>query len=454
MNILLIYPGLGEGFGSYYRNSNWFNHGVGIISAVLKKDDHVVTYLDCRKLKGWDDVEAVITATDFEIALISVATVDFDPAQKIASIIKNKHNGLKIMVGGPHPTLMTEETASVQQFDHIFTHEAEVTLPRLLGDLQNIPRVIRGEMPLDLDVLPFVDRTLAPAGETPWFSGLQKPYFSITASRGCLYKCTFCQPAERAVFGDKVRKRSVDNILDELESLEKEYGMRSFMIHDDCFTQYYSWVEEFCEKKSKRGLTQPFVCQTRADIICSRPDLMQKLVDVGLTWVLIGFESGSDRVLEFIKKGTTVAQNIQAGRICKELGIKMSANYMFGLPTETRDEMEQTVNMMREIKPDLYSPTVFIPAPGSDLYTYCIENDLSLIKNSKEYSRSFLTGAKIKGVDYELVYMMIYESWLERVPRIIGRYLGAIIYWQYKLRERYRVVNSVHNALKKIIYRH
>ena len=286
MNILLIYPGLVEGFDSYDKRSNWFNHGIGIISSILKNDGHLVTYLDLRKLKGWEDVETQIRGIGFDIALISVATVDFEPAQKLAEIIKSKNPDLKIMVGGPHPTLMTGETSEVMAFDYIFTHEAEITLPALLHKLPDIPRIIKGEMPPDLDALPFVDRTLAPLGETPWFAGLERPYFSITASRGCLYKCTFCQPAERAIFGNKVRKRSVDNVLDELEYLSRHYGMRSFMIHDDCFTQYYSWVEEFCEKKAGRGLTQTFACQSRADIICNRPDLMQRLVEVGLSWVL------------------------------------------------------------------------------------------------------------------------------------------------------------------------
>ncbi len=407
MKILLIYPGLVEGFGSYYNGSDWFNHGLGIISAILKQEGHTVDYLDCRKLHGWDEVAQRINTMEFEMAMISVATVDFEPSKKIAAIIKAKDPNLKIMVGGPHPTLMTEQTAEVKEFDYIFTHEAEVSLPRILNDFPNIPRIIRGEMPTDLDSLPFVDRSLAPEGETPWFTGFKQPYFAITASRGCLYNCSFCQPAERAVFGHKVRKRSVDNILDELEYLSREYGMQSFLIHDDCFTQYTSWAEEFCEKKKQRGLNQPFACQSRADIICKHPDLMQKLVDAGLRWVLIGFESGSDRVLKYIRKGTTVEQNLKAAQICKELGIKIFANYMFGLPTETNEEMRQTAEMIRQIKPDHHSPSVFTPAPGSDLYNYCAENDLILINSSEGYRRNAGSGAKIKGVDYNYIEQMV-----------------------------------------------
>lgn len=410
MNILLVYPGLVEGFGSFDRGADWFNHGVGIISAVLKKAGHAVRYVDCRKLRGWRSFESTVSTAPFDVALISIATVDFDASRRIASIIRKIRPEARIIVGGPHPTLMTEETASVPEFDLVFTHEAEISLPTLLDGPFPRERTIRGAMPLDLDALPFVDRDLSPEGEHPWFEGLERPYFSITASRGCLYQCTFCQPAEKFLFGDRVRKRSVDNILEELTFLQDRYGLRSFMIHDDCFTQYYQWVEEFCEKKSSRGLVQPFVCQTRADIICKKPDLIKALRDSGLRWVLIGFESGSDRILRFLRKGVTVEQNLEAARICKSLGIKILANYMFGIPTETPEEMRMTMRMIRVIAPEIHSPAVFTPAPGSTLYRYCMEKNLNLITRSEGYRRNPFTGPKIKGVDYDLISTLIHQS--------------------------------------------
>jgi radical SAM superfamily enzyme YgiQ (UPF0313 family) len=410
LKVLLIYPGFVEGFSSYRNGCDWFNHGLGIISAILKCEGHEVVYLDCRTLSGWDDFRRRIRSMDFDLALVSMATVDFDPAIRIARIVKEKSRDIKVMVGGPHPTLATAETVAVPEFDYVFTHEAEITLPDLLKRYPDIPRVNRGEMPVDLDSLPFVDRDLAPDGETPWFSGLEKPYFSITASRGCLYQCTFCQPAERIVFGNKVRRRSVDNILDELESLGRHHGMRSFMIHDDCFTQYHSWADEFCEKKIKRGLMQPFACQTRSDIVCRKPDLIEKLAKAGMRWVLIGFESGSDRILRLLKKGTTVAENIESARICKRLGVKIFANYMFGIPGETKEEMASTVEMMRAIHPEIHAVAVFTPAPGSELYDYCVANDLIVIGASEGYRRNACSGPKIKGVDYDFVNRITYSS--------------------------------------------
>jgi radical SAM superfamily enzyme YgiQ (UPF0313 family) len=439
MKVLLIYPGLVEGFGSYFRGSDWFNHGVGIISAVLKQHNHEVNYLDFRKLTGWKEVESKINVIEFDVALISVATVDFEAAKITAGILKKCKPSARIIVGGPHPSLMTEQTAAVSQFDHIFTHEAEVTLPQILKCLDDAPRIIKGEMPVDLDSLPFVDKSFATDGETPWYPGLPRPFFTITGSRGCLYHCTFCQPAERAIFGNKVRKRSVSNILDELENLASKYNMQSFMIHDDCFTQYYEWADEFSREKVKRGLVQPFVCQSRADIICKRPDLMERLRDAGLAWVLIGFESGSDRVLSYLKKGATVEQNIEAARICKGLGIKILANYMFGIPTETKEEMLMTFNMIKKIDPDQHSPAVFTPAPGSELYDYCNNNNLILIDSSSGYQRTPLSGAKIKGVDYKVVDSLIYRS-------MNGELKGRLLHSTARLR---RLLKSVLKKFSK-----
>lgn len=409
MNLLVVYPGLVDGFGSFTSGSDWFNHGVGIICAVLKREGHQVTYLDCRTCRDWSDVRSKITAANFEAVLISVATVDFASFKKIASLVREVAPDTKIIAGGPHATLATEEMLAVSDCDCVFTHEAEVTLPQLLKNIKELPRLVRGAMPEDLDSLPFVERSLSPDGETSLFWGgeIKRPFFTIVASRGCPFKCTFCQPAERFVFGDKIRKRSVENLIAELEYLESSYNMKSFMIHDDCFTQFPRWVDDFCRLKLEKGLRQTFVCQTRADIVCKRRDMMKRLADAGLKWVLIGFESGSDRVLSFVKKEVTVQQNIEAADICRELGIKIFANYMFGVPTETPEEMMQTALMMQRIAPDIYSPSIFTPAPGSELFEYCHSRDLILISTAEGFRRNINSGAKIKGVDYDYVRRMV-----------------------------------------------
>ena len=149
------------------------------------------------------------------------------------------------------------------------------------------------------------------------------------------------------------------------------------------------------------------------------------MADAGLHGYLIGFESGSDRVLRFIRKGTKRAINIEAARICRKYGIFVWANYMLGLPTETDDEVLETISMLKRMDPDYYSPAFYTPHPGSDLYQYCLEHDLSLITDHNGYRRN-PTGAKIRGKDYQFLNWALEESqkrlWYNALKRRV-RYL-------------------------------
>ena len=185
------------------------------------------------------------------------------------------------------------------------------------------------------------------------------------------------------------------------------------LIHDDCLTEDKNWVLEFCEKYKLEGFKEPFVCQARVNHIVKNRDVIAKLKDTGLKMLIIGFESGSQKILNFLNKGSTVEQNYEAAKICKELNILVWANYMLGIPTETKEEIMQTVKMIREIKPYHSSPAFFTPHPGSDLFDYCVKNDLSLIKNHSDYRRS-PGKAKIKGVDYNFLNKALALSLYEK----------------------------------------
>jgi radical SAM superfamily enzyme YgiQ (UPF0313 family) len=181
------------------------------------------------------------------------------------------------------------------------------------------------------------------------------------------------------------------------------------MFHDDTLTEEKDWVVEFCHLYREHGFTQPFFCQNRADIIVRHQDMVQLMAETGCKGYFIGFESGSDRMLKFLRKGTTREINLEAARVCRKHGIKIWANYMLGLPTETKEEVAETISMLKEIDPDYYSPAFYTPHPGSDLYDYCIENDLSLITSHDQYRRN-PTEVKIKGQDYEYLQWALEES--------------------------------------------
>ena len=125
---------------------------------------------------------------------------------------------------------------------------------------------------------------------------------------------------------------------------------------------------------------------------------------MGVDWFVIGIESGSQRILDLIRKGTTVEQNREAIRICREVGIKVFGTFMLGLPTETPDESKATIDFINETQPALASPFWFHPIPGTGIYDYCERHDL-ILPEAKDYSIAS-TGVfvpTIKGIDYDYI---------------------------------------------------
>ena len=159
--------------------------------------------------------------------------------------------------------------------------------------------------------------------------------------------------------------------------------------------------------------------------------MVARMAEAGLRGYFIGFESGNDRVLEFIRKGTTEQQNRQAARICREYGITVWANYMMGMPTESREEVMDTVRMIKDIDPDYYSPAFFTPHPGTDLYDYVVEHDLSRITDYDSYRRN-PTEPKIKGQEYEFLQRAMAESQRRKPLNTIKRWVRH--QWQRALR--------------------
>ncbi|MBN1392852.1 MAG: radical SAM protein [Sedimentisphaerales bacterium] len=414
MKITLIYPGITDsGFNSLRGNEgSWMNHGLAILSSALKNQNHQVDLIDLRRLKGWKHFRQVVADKTSDVFGITMMSVDYDPAVKSAKIIRELKPKAKILVGGPHPSICPEELENLTCIDHIVKGEAEITFTKLIQDILNdvkVPKVIQGERPENLDDSPWADRDLFENPEEPFVPFLKSPFVTLIAGRGCRYNCNYCQPAERIMFGLKVRRRSADNVIKELKYLYERYHFNSFMIHDDCLTEDRPWVMDFCGRLKAEGFNQPFVAQSRADIICKNRDMVEALRDAGLKLFIIGFESGSDRVLKFLRKGCTRQQNLEAAHICKELGIKIWANYMLGLPTETKEEVLETLSMLRQIRPFHCSPAFYTPHPGSDLFEIGKKMGVHLVTSHDSYRRNTYE-PKIKGPDYKFLADVLSKS--------------------------------------------
>ena len=414
MKIALLYPGvILDGFAGAGRKpkTGWIHHGICSISAVLKKAGHEVSLIDLRQLSGWEELPGVIGSIKPAVVGITVMSLDFDAAVKSAKIIKQLDNNIKVVMGGAHPSLMESELIDNENVDYLFKGEAEETLPEVIEDIaagRIKSKVIQGKSPC-LDEIPFIDRSIFNILEIPIAPFLRMPFVTAIAGRGCTYNCSFCQPAEKMIFGKTVRRISPEKFTDELKFTKNKTGLQSLMIHDDCLAEDERWIERFLSLSVKKKINKPFVCQARADIVVKKPQLFRSMKKCGLSMLLIGFESGNQRVLNFLRKGTTVAQNYKAAEICKKLGIRVWANYMLGIPTETNAEVIDTVKMIKKIKPYVPSPAFYTPHPGSDLFDYCEKHHLSLIKKHADYKRN-PDAPKIKGVDYDFLNKALEET--------------------------------------------
>ncbi len=414
MKVALVHTGISRcGFNSYgtSQEASWISHGLCSLSAVAKRKGYDIELIDLRRLRGWNDFRNALLSLSPDVIGFTMMTVDFDTVRRGTAECRNVLPDCRIIVGGPHPSIMPDEVLALEGVHHIVQGEGEIVFVQLLDAIsrgEDFPRSIKGIF-ADLDDLPFADRSFYPLPETPFHPAFPPPFVTIITGRGCIYNCSFCQPAERMIFGRKVRRRSVGNVIDELEQLRVSTGFNSFMIHDDCLTEDEDWVHRFCDAYVAAGFGKPFICQTRADIICKKPDMIRHLRDAGLKMFSIGFESGNDRILRLLRKGVTAEQNRRAAEICHELGIMIDANYMLGMPTETEDEMMDTVRMINEMEPEIRSASFFTPHPGTDLFNYCLAHNLLLTTDHREFRRNPY-GRKIKGVDYKVVRKMLWKS--------------------------------------------
>mgnify|MGYP005835296245 CR=1 FL=1 len=443
MKLTLIYPGIGgKGFDSLGQgmDSGWIGHGLAILAPCARAAGAEVDLIDLRALSGWEAFRSEVERRRPDVVGVSMMSADYNPAMQALEIVRQVDPGIRTCVGGPHPTICPQEVQDSPLVDHVFLGEGEVSFAEAVGRWrrgEEVPRVVPPVQP-DLDRLPFADHELFLAEwrrwgyqldspEAPFVPELPPPFVTIIAGRGCMYNCSYCQPAERHIFGRRVRRRSVQNVIAELKELAERYRFRSFMFHDDCLTEDREWVIEFCRAYREAGFRQPFFCQSRADIIVKNEDMVALMARAWLRGYLIGFESGSDRVLSFIRKVTRVWQNVEAARICRRHGIAIWANYMLGLPTETQDEMRATIRMLKRIDPDYYSPAFYTPHPGSDLFDYCQAHDLSLIVDHDSYRRN-PTEIKIKGHDPEFLRWALAESQRRTLPNRVRR--GARGLWR------------------------
>ena len=393
--LIALYPYNGQGLDA------WHDHGAGMTVAAAQKAGCQVDFFDMKKANNDEELVMCLKGPDqkgYDLIAFGLKSSYYPIGMKLIKMAKAQ--GSKVLVGGYHVTAAPQELIENSDIDYILKGESEITFPQFLKAPHLFDRFFKGEKPSNLDELPWFDRHMYrdPLENCKgwWYGGKLSKMISVVSARGCPYKCGFCQPIEDNHFGKKLRRRSVDSLINELLWLKETLHPECVMIHDDTFLIQPQWIEEFIEKYPKVGL--PFWAAGRADGIVKHPDLVKQLVKVGWDLISVGFESGSQKILDKMNKGTTVEQNLEAAKIIHESEAKIYANYMIGLPWETKEDMLATAKMADTIAAEMPSWAFFAPYPGNTLGEECIAKNLSLIdRNSYDRCPS---GRKVQGVNY------------------------------------------------------
>lgn len=313
-----------------------------------------------------DMKERILMYKPYVIGIYSM-TPQLQGALELAKFIKyNINENITMFLGGPH---ISADTGFIDRYSSLFDYaiigEGEKTFLDSINKLasgEEIPRIIESEIFNDIDSIPFPDRKLI----------IREKYRkseSMLFSRGCPYRCYYCS---RPSISNKVRYRSVKNLIEEIK-LCYNYCDGHINFQDDTFTLNRKKVVDFCNEVEKENLKLHWECNTRMDLV--DPELIGAMKRAGCELIHFGIESGNERVRkEIILKGNFTNQRIyEVFEMCKLNKIKIACYFMIGHPTETKEELSDTRNMILKSGIDVLGLSIPFPFPGSRLYGIALQ---------------------------------------------------------------------------------
>jgi len=338
------------------------------LATFLNSNGHKSIILD-RNIY-YDDAKLNTILSEFKPEIIGVSCYTSPMIKDVlylSRFIKRNTSSLFI-VGGIHATLEPKSLLDIPEISYIVRGEGEETLLEIcnlvdqnkIEDIKNIKNVNYNELRslIDLKTLPIPDYDLLEINKYP--------LVSFFTSRGCMGRCRFCYNR-----GRKLRFYDTDKMISLMNHVIDKYNIKEFSIADDNFATRGERTKKICEALSKHKII--FHCCLRADQACD--EVMKNLKMAGCWSILFGFESGSQRVLDYLNKDTKVEQNIKAIKIAKKYGIYSSPSFMIGIPTETESEMLETINFIEKNKPDTVNIGYFKPFPATELYDECFKKN-------------------------------------------------------------------------------
>jgi len=322
----------------------------------------------------------------YELCVMHTSTPSFASDVKVAEAMKQANPKLKIGFIGAKVAVEAEKSLKAAPVvDFVARNEFDFTIKEIAdgrdwADVDGISyRNAAGEIVHNrdrailenMDELPFVTEVYKQnlRLEDYFIGYLQHPYISIYTGRGCKSRCTFCLWPQ-TVGGHRYRTRSVEHVIEEIKLAKKHYPqVKEFFFDDDTFTDDLPRAEAIARELGKLGVT--WSCNAKANVPY---ETLKVLKENGLRLLLVGYESGNQQILHNIKKGMRVEFARRFTKDCHELGIVIHGTFILGLPGETKETIQQTLDFAKEINPHTIQVSLAAPYPGTFLYRQAKEN--------------------------------------------------------------------------------
>ena len=395
---LLVNPSQVVAYGEIKPPSQ-IHMGLAYLAGAIEKQDNVeIVDIDAENISE-DSFASLIKNKHIDIVGFTSTTPTFFSSLKLAQIVKKHSSDTITVFGGIHPTICPFETIKNDSVDVVVKGEGEVAFKEIsqavkggsdFSEVKGIFYKKNGKIvqtstrPLieDLDLLAFPARHLFKNNAYTFPDALYRETTSMITSRGCPGRCTYCNAHQ--IFSRRFRKRSAQNIVDEVEFLVKKNNIKEIHIWDDNFITDKKRVLEVRDEILRRKLKVKFAFPNglRADFL--NEEVLKALKDMGTYSIALGVESGSQEILNRANKGIKLQQIKEITNLAKKIGLEIWAFFIFGLPGENAHTAEQTIDFALSLNPDIAKFHILKPYPGSEVYDYLKSKNLLL---TQDYDR-------------------------------------------------------------------
>ena len=442
--------------------------GIGFLASALRHELYSVDFIDIKRDGvSMEELKSRVRDSGYLFAGVKVFSLSLREANEVIKAVKEAAPKITVIIGGPHPSYaLGESLVSCPQADIAVIGEADEAIVELarrlekekpINDIESIAyrngdeiRVNHKKHFIDSERLPIpawdlIDPRLYQKYENLWYYSRGETVATLSVGRGCPYLCTFC--SDFITSGKKVRYREIESVMDEIKRLQAIYGVDEIHLTDSIFTINKKYVYEFCEAIIKNNIKIHWATPygTRLDTLDA--PLLRVMEESGCYGTSVGIESGSERLIKFMKKGITTQKVEEKLKLIKKTTrMLVQGFFIIGYPTETVQSIRETIDFACRLPLDMAMFSPFRATPGTEIAEWLKDNEPEFTPKWDDHSVEKMSYHP-KGISKEEL-----AQWNRKAYREF--YMRPHIIWQMlKTMKGKRQISVLSNKFRRRLFR-